>query len=437
MLAEPEPEAARAALDRLVEAQLVEPVADGRYQLHDLVRLLAAERAESEDPPEACEEAVVRAVSYYTGANFHATEKIHCRSPTFSDPEVPEGLALPTFAETQDSRTWVDSEVDNLVAALEQATASSECMDPLTLRLAFDLWTTLDMRCEWHTARRLGRLVLDTGMRHSASHLVACGHLLLGRSEASIGSYDRALHHLEQACGIFQELDNPPGMAVVLNGLGVVNARRQDHVRALSYFEGALVLAERHDLVTLASSIMTNSGASLAALGQYDRASDTAEKGIAIGARVGSTSSVASSLINLSIVRCLQGSHEDALRYVDLAIPLHREVGDRMRECESLVVRSAVYLGLGRVADAESDAEGALVLALATGYPYAGAAALTQRSRILACRGDTIGAASAQAEAAEVNSGRVGTFRDPLLELLVAPTDPTAACELPCVKPHV
>jgi DNA-binding SARP family transcriptional activator len=45
MLSESDVDAARVALDHLVDTQLLEPVAGGRYRLHDLVRLVAAERA--------------------------------------------------------------------------------------------------------------------------------------------------------------------------------------------------------------------------------------------------------------------------------------------------------------------------------------------------------------------------------------------------------
>lgn len=51
-LAGREPAAVAAALERLVDTQLVESPAPGRYRLHDLLRLFAAERTEAEDAPD-------------------------------------------------------------------------------------------------------------------------------------------------------------------------------------------------------------------------------------------------------------------------------------------------------------------------------------------------------------------------------------------------
>jgi DNA-binding SARP family transcriptional activator len=64
MLAQSEVDRARAALDRLVDAQLVEPVAGGRYRLHDLVRLVAAERAAEEETGIDREQSLFRAIAF-------------------------------------------------------------------------------------------------------------------------------------------------------------------------------------------------------------------------------------------------------------------------------------------------------------------------------------------------------------------------------------
>lgn len=58
--------AARRALDHLVDAQLLEPDVAGRYRLHDLVRLFAAELA-GNDPAELRTRALRRGLAYYIG----------------------------------------------------------------------------------------------------------------------------------------------------------------------------------------------------------------------------------------------------------------------------------------------------------------------------------------------------------------------------------
>jgi hypothetical protein len=126
MLGEPDPEVARAALDRLVDAQLIEPVTDGRYQLHDLVRLLAAERAEAEDPPADREEAVVRAIAYYTATLSQADRTLrNDHLLPFARPSTPDDLPTPCVATPASARTWIDGELANLAAGLEQITETA------------------------------------------------------------------------------------------------------------------------------------------------------------------------------------------------------------------------------------------------------------------------------------------------------------------------
>jgi hypothetical protein len=101
----------------------------------------------------------------------------------------------------------------------------------------------------------------------------------------------------------------------------------------------------------------------------------------------------------------------------------NRREGDRMRACEAFVVRSVVYLRLGRAADSRADVETALLLARASGYRSAAAMALRQQSRVLAASGRATEAAHAGALAAEADAQLTGVFRDPLLELLIMRTE--------------
>ena len=55
-----------AALERLVDAHLVESPAPDRYRLHDLLRLFATERLAAEEPPDDRDACLMRLVAWYT-----------------------------------------------------------------------------------------------------------------------------------------------------------------------------------------------------------------------------------------------------------------------------------------------------------------------------------------------------------------------------------
>jgi tetratricopeptide (TPR) repeat protein len=274
MLAEPDVEIARTALDRLVDAQLLEPVAGGRYRLHDLVRLVASERAADEDTLADRDEVVYRAIAFYTGALQRVEEGLQqFQSWPLRPPPTPSEIALPGLGEPTRARRWLDHELPNLVAALEQAVALEGDTWQLTQWLARALWSRLEVRCEWLTTHRVSWLVLEAARRRNDAELAACGLLMHGRSEANLGRYGLATSYLERALAAWNDLNNDVGVGWTLNGLGVVDSRRRWPAAALVSYTKALDFARRHNFgVHFEATILSNMCASYALLGQLDRA---------------------------------------------------------------------------------------------------------------------------------------------------------------------
>lgn len=421
MLAEPDPETARTALDRLVDAQLVEPVSGSRYRLHDLVRMVAAERASEDDTELDHDEITYRAIVFYTCALWQARGKLRPNATApFGGPPL-HGRPLPTFAETKAARSWIDLELTSLIAVTAQAASTESGVRPL-LWLAEALWECLDIRCEWPAARRAGRLLVTAAERLGAPDVGALGYLLLGRSEAYFGSYENATDCLEQALGAFRRLENVVGVALALNGLGVVHSRRGEPEAALIRHREALEPATQLGLTSLAASALNNISVSLAWLGRLDEAIKAGERSASILAtgKIPDPVTSATTLLNISVAYCLRGDQARALRAADQALRLSHAAGDRMRICEELIVRSEAYIRARRPRDAYADAENARSLAHINGYAYALAAAESQLSKILTSLGRIEDAASAAAHAQTAFARLSTSFREPLLELLLA-----------------
>ena len=94
----------------------------------------------------------------------------------------------------------------------------------MALWLADGLWSRLDARCDWQLAHRMTKLMCDVAEGRADPELNACAWLLHGRSEASLGNYAQAIACLERATVAWRELENPIGVALALNGLGIVEA---------------------------------------------------------------------------------------------------------------------------------------------------------------------------------------------------------------------
>jgi tetratricopeptide (TPR) repeat protein len=265
----------------------------------------------------------------------------------------------------------------------------------------------------------------DSGETSDDPELTACGYLLLGRSEATLGNYDEASRCFERVVSLFGDLGNPTGIALALNGLGIVCARQQDPQAALSYYTDALDIANAHQVADLAGTVLNNMSVSYSILGQLDQAAAALDQSSVIGTDGNDLVTCATAMINLAAVNCLRGNQAEAIRCADEGHLLSREAGDRMRECEALLIRSEAYLKVGRIVEAEAEVESALALARTSSYRSAVAAALRQRSKVLAAGGHKVKAAHARSQAGEAYAQLADAFRDQMIELLVCADRPT------------
>jgi tetratricopeptide (TPR) repeat protein len=115
---------ARAMLEDLLDAHLVQQPAAGRYRLHDLVRQHARRAATEQDPPAELEQALGRVLDYYVHAAAAADAAMSYASPV---PEVSAGRApaeLPEFTGKHQALLWFATEYTNLMGVFEAAVAA-------------------------------------------------------------------------------------------------------------------------------------------------------------------------------------------------------------------------------------------------------------------------------------------------------------------------
>ncbi len=173
-LAGREPPAVTAALERLVDAQLVESPAPGRYRLHDLLRLFAVERTEAEDTPEERVATLARLLDLLAG---HAA-----------------------------AGNWLADERENVVAALRQAVASG-LYEP-AWALAFAVGPLLgraedhvDRLPLWHAAAEAADALDDDPRRVRALLQMSYACRNSGDVTAALASATRALAVAERLGG--------------------------------------------------------------------------------------------------------------------------------------------------------------------------------------------------------------------------------------------
>ncbi|TCB98018.1 tetratricopeptide repeat protein [Micromonospora zingiberis] len=343
---------ARALLDQLSAAHLVQPIAEDRHQLHDLVRLFAAEQAATR--PEEAEAALVRVLNWYRDATNEADRTLRpAERPNFDSPDPGIRFGTPAAA-----LAWLDAEADNLVAAVESAAArhprlawqiAAAMYGWLFRRQHRDRWVQL-----YTLAGEAARVAGDVAGEALIASRLAIPLSLLDRHDEAARCGGRA-YQLRQASG-----DQLGAATALLNLAAIENnaGRPQEAIRRLTEAEQqSRTLTDATHLRALVRSNLGEAhlltGRYREAIAHYAAALELAEAGC--GAR-----DVAEILVGLARTHREAGTARDALSYAERAVTQARTAGDVLIEAEAREQSGRARIDLGDLPSGLGELRGAL-----------------------------------------------------------------------------
>jgi tetratricopeptide (TPR) repeat protein len=333
--------AAQEALEVLVDENLVEQRTPDRYELHDLLRAYAVERAETDESAAERDEALARLVSWYQHTAENVSRAVESRRLLETLPARPGEPEPPRFASALEAMAWYDAERENLSAVL--LSSADAGWHELTLRLPVTLLGCYQMRTDW--AR--WRSAYETGLA----------------AARRIG--DRTAQNR------------------LLNGLGLALYDVQEYSEAIEVYSEGLAVAEELGDRPQVASILGNIAGCWSRLGDYETSERMHRRGLELFREIGNPQNLASSLTNLGNMlheaKRLEESHEAQSG----ALVAAREAGNRRYEAIIAFNRAEVCMDLGRPAEAEEDYRLALTAAQEAGDRPVEAEALRSLARPL------------------------------------------------------
>ncbi len=331
-------------LERLVMANLVQRGAPGRYGLHDLIRIYAAERAVAGGEEDT---ALRRLFDWYL-RTVDAAGEFGLR-PTSRIP--PDSAPYRPFADRAQALAWLDAELPNLVEATRHATAHHH------YEVAWNLADALRM----YLARRLmfedWRTITESGLAaaRAAEDRVAEGTMLgsLGALEQGLGNTHAAMRYADAGIACYRETGHQLGEALLSCNLGLGLGDVGEPRRAVESLQRGVSLLRSIGRADLLDIALLNLSALRIDLGELVRAVEDATESLAC---CRSESSRRAALVNRAQAHRLLGAYSAAQADLDSA----QRIDEVMHEVSVLLEQANLQLDIGALGPARQHAEQAL-----------------------------------------------------------------------------
>ncbi|MFG6198409.1 tetratricopeptide repeat protein [Nonomuraea sp. JJY05] len=333
------------ALHELARAHLIEPGhLDGRWRMHDLVRLFATDLADTHARDDDRPGALTALLAYYLATAQAAGEHLDL---TDTGEEAEE------FGGHGRGLAWLDAEYANLVAVVE-TTARGSAHHHIVRDLPLALDGFLDRR------RRLDDWVtLTTHALAAARHLgdryhegSALSNLATAQSEQR--RFVDALANYQQAVDIFREIGDLDGEGTALGNAGTVLTDLRRYHEAVTVHRRSLRIFRRMGNKYREGGALTNLGMALTHVQQFSEAITAYQQAADIFRQIDDRHGEGLAVANLAAALARTGRFSEATALNRQAAGIFHEVDDRYHECRVLEQLGEVHAQLERFDEAIS-----------------------------------------------------------------------------------
>ncbi|MGI8447983.1 MAG: ATP-binding protein [Streptosporangiaceae bacterium] len=321
---------ARASLDELARASLINISAGRRFAFHDLLRAFAVEQAEAHLSATQRRVAMRRLLDHYLHTACAADWLLNpAREPiTVAIPAADVIVAPP--ADPAQSLAWFESEHRGLVAAISYAVQAE--LDVHAWQLAWSLVTFYDRHGFWHDWVATQDLAIRASRRLGDRVAEGLAHRNAGRAHLQLGSYAAADQHLRRSLEISRRLGDRIGQARIHNDIGRALSARKLYREALEHEREALDFFRAEDHTGGQAGALNAIGCDLARLGDYAEALGYCEQALDLCRATGMRHGEAATLDSLAFAHQQLGHLPQAMAHYQQALALNREIGNSWGE---------------------------------------------------------------------------------------------------------
>lgn len=315
------------ALERLVDAHLLDSPAPSRYQMHDLLRLFAREQVRNEEPATEREQALERVLRFYLAIVHKAVTFLDVPPrPVLGGDERPHtgGTVTPALpavpiTSSREAEAWLDTERANLMAAITHAATQSDATARLALRMARLLQWYLYPHARARELWMLGDLAVRTARRLGDRESEAWGLDHLSAVYWLHGQYDETRQCLEAALAIWRETGDRRGELRSLGNLADALVELEIYEETLPVQRRQLDLARETGDHLAQVTGLGNLARAYRGLGRFEEARACLEQSLQHARNMGEEALEGFALREIGLVCVDQGRIPEAQEYLKRA----------------------------------------------------------------------------------------------------------------------
>ncbi|HEY6597000.1 MAG TPA: BTAD domain-containing putative transcriptional regulator [Asanoa sp.] len=364
-----DPAEARQLLGQLVAGHLIEPLSQGRYTYHDLLRLYAIERAHGDETQAQRRAARGRLLDHYLHTAAAGALLLFPQRDALTLRPPGRGTVLTDLADRREALDWFSANRPALIAAV--SVAADAGMDEHAWQLPWNLADFLYRQGHWHdlvttqqTAVAAAQRLDDPAGLARALRGLANGYVRLGRFADGERHLTRALELFAEAADQTSQARGHLDYVALLDRLGL-------HERAIGQAKRALELSRASGYRTGQARALSSTGWSSGRLGDYRTAIAFCEQALELQRELGDRYGEAETSGALAFAHHQLGELRRAAEYYRRAAALYRESGSRGGEAVSYAGLGDIHHAAGRFESARDTWILALPVLDQLGHPLA------------------------------------------------------------------
>jgi DNA-binding SARP family transcriptional activator/tetratricopeptide (TPR) repeat protein len=336
----------RNALRDLENANLVQQHRPGRYRMHDLVRLHAAERAAVDLPPESRIAALRRLVDFYLNTAVAGELLLNPhRDPVDVAQPAPACHPMVLWDQAEAMR-WFEAEHHCLLAV--QQSAAEQGWHAAVWQLPWALCTFHRRHGHFHQEYLAWQAALVAAELSDTPAARVLTHRRLALVCARIGRQTDGIDHLNRALALAERTGDLRGQAHTHQAFGLVWEVAGNDRAALAHLTRALRLFHAVGTPAQKAEVRNGLGWHLARLGRYRQARTQCELALSLLRSHNHTDGLVNTLDSLRYVSQQLGEWDQAIDYGRQALAICRAFGHSFEEANVLDHIASAHLAFGQ-----------------------------------------------------------------------------------------